>query len=240
MDEVLGAFVESIEPFPDQVVSVIGLGPGDPGLITVKAAVRLRQAEVVFYDFGNQPWAIWDLVAPSVERTLIPCELPTDKILQMIRPHVEAGRRVVYLTTGNPMVFERADSVAEALTHVGIAIEIVPGLTSALAAAAYAGIALTGHGLSSAVCLATGCDHHGSGIPPQILATMASSGTLALYIAEEHLERICEELKAGVSPEILELVRRGRTIEAIRLYREETGFGLKEAKDSIDSLTATV
>ena len=49
-----------------------------------------------------------------------------------------------------------------------------------------------------------------------------------------------EELNAGVSPEILELVRRGRTIEAIRLYREETGFGLKEAKDSIDSPTATV
>jgi precorrin-2 methylase len=102
MDEVLGAFVESIEPFPDRVVSVIGLGPGDPGLITIKAAVRLRQAEVVFYDFGKQPGAIWDLVAPGVERTLVPCELPTGEILQMIRPHVEASRRLVYLTAGDP------------------------------------------------------------------------------------------------------------------------------------------
>jgi len=80
MDEVLSAFVERTEPFPGRAVSVIGLGPGDPGLITVKAAVRLRQAEVVFYDFGNQPWAIWDLVAPGVERTLVPCEIPAPSL----------------------------------------------------------------------------------------------------------------------------------------------------------------
>ncbi|MBU0639733.1 MAG: hypothetical protein KKB50_12775 [Planctomycetes bacterium] len=195
MDEVLSAFVQRTEPFPGRAVSVIGLGPGDPGLITVKAAVRLRQAEVVFYDFGNQPWAIWDLVTPDVERTMVPCELPTAEIVEMIRPHVEAGRRVAYLTAGDPFVFERADSVAEALVHAGFAIEIVPGLTAALAAAAYAGIPLTGHGLSGSLCLAPGGNHHGARIPPPTLATMASSGTLVLYIAEEHLERLCEELR---------------------------------------------
>jgi siroheme synthase len=195
MDEVLSAFVERIEPFPGHAVSVIGLGPGDPGLITVKAAVRLRQAEVVFYDFGNQPWAIWELVAPGVERTLVPCEIPTGEIVRMIRPHAEAGRRVVYLTAGDPLVFERADSVAEALADVGFAIEIVPGLTAALAAAAYAGVPLTGHGVSGALCLAAGGNHHGARIPPPTLATMVSSGTLVLYIAEEHLKQLCEELR---------------------------------------------
>ena len=195
MDEVLSAFVERAEPFPGRAVSVIGLGPGDPGLITVKAAVRLRQAEVVFYDFGNQPWAIWDLVAPGVERTLVPCEIPTGDIVQMIRPHVEAGRRVVYLTAGDPLVFERADSVAEALADVGFAIEIVPGLTAALAAAAYAGIPLTGHGAARALCLATGEHHHRPKIPSRSLATMASSGTLVVYIAEENLKQLCEELR---------------------------------------------
>jgi uroporphyrinogen III methyltransferase/synthase len=195
MDEVLSAFVERIEPFPRRAVSVIGLGPGDPGLVTVKAAVRLRGAEVVFYDFGSQPWGIWDLVAPGVERTPVPCEVPTEEIVQMIRPHVEAGRRVVYLTAGDPFVFERADSVAEALADVGFAIEIVPGLTAALAAAAYAGIPLARHGSSGAICLATPGNHHGSRIPPPILATMASSGALVLYIAEEHLKRLCEELR---------------------------------------------
>jgi len=195
MDEVLSAFVERTKPFPGRAVSMIGLGPGDPGLMTVKAAVRLRQAEVVFYDFGDQPWAIWDLLAPGVERTLIPCELPTGEIVEMIRPHVEAGRRVVYLTAGDPLVFERADSVAEALADVGFAIEIVPGLTAALAAAAYAGIPLTGHGVAGALCLAAGEHHHGPRIPPRSLATMASSGTLVLYIAEENLERLCEELR---------------------------------------------
>ena len=195
MDEVLSAYVERTEPFPGRAVSVIGLGPGDPGLITVKAAVRLRQAEVVFYDFGDQPWAIWDLLTPGVERTLVPCELPVGDVVEMIRPHVEAGRRVVYLTAGDPFVFERADSVAEALAEAGLAIEIVPGLTAALAAAAYAGIPLTGHGVAGALCLATGEQHHGPKIPPSSLATMASSGTLAMYIAEEHLKQLCEELQ---------------------------------------------
>jgi siroheme synthase len=113
----------------------------------------------------------------------------------MIRPHVEAGRRVVYLTAGDPLVFERADRVAEALADSGFAIEIVPGLTAALAGAAYAGISLTGHGVAGAVCLATGGDHHGPRMPPPILATMASSGTLVLYVAEEYLKRLCEELR---------------------------------------------
>ncbi|MFH1747433.1 MAG: SAM-dependent methyltransferase [Planctomycetota bacterium] len=195
MDEVLSAFIERTEPFPDRAVSVIGLGPGDPGLITVKAAVRLRQTEVVFYDFGDQPWAIWDLVTPGVERSMVPCEIPTGEIVEMIRPHVEAGRRVVYLTAGDPFVFERADSVAEALGESGFAIEVVPGLTAALAAGAYAGIPLTGHGAAGALCLATVGNHHGAKIPPASLATMASSGTLVLYIAEEQLEQLCAELR---------------------------------------------
>ena len=92
-------------------------------------------------------------------------------------------------------VFERADSVAEALAGVGFAIEIVPGITAALAAAAYAGIPLTGHGVAGALCLATGEQHHGPNIPAPSLATMASGGALVLYIAEEHLKRLCEELR---------------------------------------------
>jgi siroheme synthase len=195
MDETLSAFIEGIEPFPDRAVSVIGLGPGDPGLITAKAAVRLRQAEVVFYDFGDQPWAVWDLLTAGVERSLVPCELPTSEIVDLIRPHVEAGRRVVYLTAGDPMVFERADSVAEALAARGFLIEIVPGITAAHAAAAYAGIPLLGHGAAGALCLATVGSHHGAGTSPADLAAMARTGTLVLYIAEKHLERLCEELR---------------------------------------------
>ncbi len=228
MDEVLSAFVERTEPFPGRAVSVIGLGPGDPGLITVKAAVRLRQAEVVFYDFGDQPWAIWDLVAPGVERTLVPCELPTGEIVEMIRPHVEASRRVVYLTAGDPFVFERADSVAEALASTGFAIEIVPGLTAALGAAAYAGIPLTGHGVAGALCLAAGEHHHGSRIPPPSLATMASSGTLVVYIAEEHLRRLCEELRTcGLS---------GQTPATI--VEDATESGQRVVRGTLDTLAA--
>ncbi|HNQ24872.1 MAG TPA: SAM-dependent methyltransferase [Phycisphaerae bacterium] len=196
MDEALAEFVGRVGPFPGRGVSVLGLGPGDPGLLTVKAAVRLRQAEVVFYDFGNSPWAIWDLVTPGAERTLVPCEISTGDIVAMIRPHVEAGRRVVYLVAGDPFVFERADAVAEALAAGGLAVEIVPGLTAAVAAAAYAGIPLTSQGVAGALCLAAGCDYHGSRLPSPILATMARSGILVLYVAEEHLDQLCAELRA--------------------------------------------
>ena len=195
MDKPLEAFVGGIEPFPDRAVSLIGLGPGDPGLVTVKAAVRLRQADVVFYDFGDRPWAIWDLLSAGVERSIVPCELPLDEIVDSIRPHVERGRRVVYLTAGDPLVFERADSVAEALAAAGIRIEIVPGITAAHAAAAYAGIPLAGHGAARAVCLSTAGGHHGPAVPSANLAAMAQSGTLVLYVAEEHLERLCGELR---------------------------------------------
>jgi uroporphyrinogen III methyltransferase/synthase len=226
MDEVLSAFVERTEPFPARAVSVVGLGPGDPGLITVKAAVRLRQAQVVFFDFGDQPWAIWDLLSPGVERTLVPCELATDETVEMIRPHVEAGRRVVYLTAGHPFVFERADTVAEALASAGFDIEVVPGLTAALAAAPYAGIRITGHGGAGALCLAPGGDHHGSGIPPPSLAMMARSGLVALYIAEEHLERLCEELRTcGLS---------GQTPATI--VEDATDPGQRVVSGSLDTL----
>lgn len=194
MDAILSDYLERIAPFPARVVSVIGLGPGDPGLITVRAAVRMRQADVVFFDFGDRPSAIWDLLSPGVERTLISSELPTAEIVRMIRPHVEADCRVAYLTNGDPLVFERAEFVAEALADMGVAIEIVPGLTAGLTGAAYAGISLTGYG-SGVLCFAAGESHSGSRIPTPELATILCKGTLVLYVAEEHMQRLCQELR---------------------------------------------
>ena len=197
MDEILSAFVEGIGPFPNRAVSVIGRGPGEVGLITVKGAVRLRQADIVFYDFGYRPSAMWNLVTPGVERVLVSgggSEPTTTEIAEMICSHVEADRRVVYLTSGNPFVFERADVVAEALSGLGIAFEVIPGPTAALAAAAYAGIPLTAGWGADPVCLAVGESEHGPRIAASDLAALARSGTLAVYVGEEHLERLCGEL----------------------------------------------
>jgi siroheme synthase len=188
MDEVLSAYLKRFEPFPDRTVSLVGLGPGDPG--------RLPLAEGVSHDFGRRPWAIWNLVDPNAERTLVPCEHSTGEIVAMIRPHVQAGRRVVYLVCGDPLVFERAEAVADALAGAGIAIEIVPGLTSALAGAAYAGIPLTGYGRGGAVCLTCASDHHGAKLLPPALATTAHSGTLVMYLAEECFEQVADDLRA--------------------------------------------
>jgi siroheme synthase len=126
------------------------------------------------------------------------------------------------------MLFERADSVAEALADAGIAIEIVPGLTAALAAPAYTGIPLTRCGLSSAVCLTAPGNHHGSRIPPAALAAMAECGTLVLYIAEEHIDRFCEELQSsGLS---------GQTPAAI--VEDATGAGQRVVRGTLDTLAA--
>jgi uroporphyrinogen III methyltransferase/synthase len=197
MDEILSAFVEGIGPFPKRAVSVIGRGPGEAGLITVKGAVRLRQADIVFYDFGYRPSAMWNLVTPGVQRVLVPgggSAPKTSEIADMIRSHVEAHRRVVYLTSGNPFVFERADVVAEALSSLGIAFEVIPGPTAALAAATYAGIPLTAGWGADPVCLAVGASEHGPRIAAPDLAAFARSGTLAVYVGEEHLEPLCGEL----------------------------------------------
>ncbi|HUU85155.1 MAG TPA: uroporphyrinogen-III synthase [Phycisphaerae bacterium] len=200
MDDTLTAFVERIGPFPKRTVCFIGLGPGDPGLLAVKGAVRLRQADVVFYDFGYHPSAIWNLLAPDAERVPVPgCgSSPTPaQIAETIRPHVEAGRRVVYLTGGNPFVFERADQVARALSGLGVAFEVVPGLTAALAAAAYAGVPLSAHGTTDAVSLAPGAsDDEPDAVPPG-LPPLARGGTLAVYVGERNLNRICDALRTG-------------------------------------------
>jgi uroporphyrinogen III methyltransferase / synthase len=141
-------------------VSLVGAGPGDPGLLTLRAASALRDADVLLYDALVSD-AIVDLVPESCERIFVGKRggrhaMPQGDIETLAIERARAGQRVVRLKGGDPFVFGRGGEEAEALAAAGVAFDIVPGISSALAAPAYAGIPLTHRDHNPAFTVATG------------------------------------------------------------------------------------
>ncbi|MCS7206589.1 MAG: uroporphyrinogen-III C-methyltransferase [Dehalococcoidia bacterium] len=151
-------------------VYIVGAGPGDPGLITVKGLRLLRTAEVVVYDRLVHP----DLVAeapPAAEKVPVGKEpghhtYPQEVINALLVGYARRGKRVVRLKGGDPFVFGRGGEEAEALAAAGIPFEVVPGVSSAIAVPAYAGIPVTDRRYAAGLRIIAG---HGAGttLPPQ-------------------------------------------------------------------------
>lgn len=141
-------------------VFLVGAGPGDPGLLTIRGLELLRDAEVVIYDrlVGEDVLA----EAPDgAERIYVGKEagshtIPQDRINALLVAKASEGRRVVRLKGGDPFVFGRGGEEAEALAQAGIPFEVVPGVTSAVAVPAYAGIPLTHRGVATSFAVVTG------------------------------------------------------------------------------------
>jgi uroporphyrinogen III methyltransferase/synthase len=136
----------------------VGTGPGDPGLITVAGLERLRAAEVVVYDrlvhpalLSEAPHAL--LIYVGEQADYLP--LPQDELNQLLVEHARSGRTVVRLECGDPFAFGRGGEEAEALSRAGIAFEVVPGVSSAVAVPAYAGIPVTHPALACSVAVIT-------------------------------------------------------------------------------------
>jgi uroporphyrin-III C-methyltransferase/precorrin-2 dehydrogenase/sirohydrochlorin ferrochelatase len=146
-------------PLAAGMVSIVGAGPGDPELLTRKAARRLGEADVVLYDALVDP-RVLDL-APGARRVFVGKRAGRPAVRQefinrlLIRA-ARQGRRVVRLKGGDPFVFGRGGEEALALVHAGVPFEIVPGVTSAVAAAALSGIPVTHRGLSSGFVVVSG------------------------------------------------------------------------------------
>lgn len=145
-------------------VCLAGAGPGDPELLTVKALRALQQAEVVLYDRLANP-ALLDLAPASCERICVGKEdghhaVPQEQINALLLEHARRGRRVVRLKGGDPFVFGRGGEEALCLAEHGVPFEVIPGVSSALAAAGSAGIPVTHRNVAASFAVITGhrCD----------------------------------------------------------------------------------
>src|SRR5437773_1243683 len=141
-------------------VALVGAGPGDPGLMTVRGLALLRRADVVVYDRLVDP-RLLDEARPDAIRVFVgkasgAHTLPQREINALLVRHAGRGRRVVRLKGGDPFVFGRGGEEAEALAAAGIPFEVVPGVSSAVAVPAYAGIPLTHRGVASSFAVVTG------------------------------------------------------------------------------------
>jgi uroporphyrinogen III methyltransferase/synthase len=195
---------------------LIGAGPGDPGLITVRARELLAAADVVLYDRLVPPAVLDGLRAELVYVGKEPggAAMPQDEINARLVEHTRAGRMVARLKGGDPFVFGRGGEEAEALAGAGLEFEVVPGVTAGVAAPAYAGIPVTHRDGASAVAFVTG--HEDPTKPESVIdwdALAAFPGTLVFYMGVRNLERIAWSLvEAGRSEgEPAAVVERGTT-----------------------------
>jgi uroporphyrinogen III methyltransferase / synthase len=187
-------------------VFLVGAGPGDLGLVTLRAKELISSADVVVYDYLVHPdllkWCRADCEKLYVGKRPQRHALPQEEIESLLVDRAKAGHQVVRLKGGDPFVFGRGGEEARRLAADGIPFEVVPGVTAALAAAAYTGIPLTRRNTSSALVILTGHED------PQThaLATDWRSygclpdATLAIYMGMGHLRLILAELVAGGLP----------------------------------------
>lgn len=199
-------------------VYLIGAGPGDPGLITVKGMECIKKADVVVYDYLAAPallkYARKDAQIIYVGKKGGDHTMTQDKINELLADKGKQGLVVARLKGGDPFIFGRGGEEAETLIDAGIPFEIVPGVTSAVAAPAYAGIPLTHRDYTSAVSLITGHEDPSKNETNIKWDTFARSGsTLVFLMGVKNLPNIREKLLAnGKSSDTpVALVRWGTT-----------------------------
>jgi uroporphyrinogen III methyltransferase/synthase len=186
-------------------VYLVGAGPGDPGLITVRGAELLARADVVVFDRLAHP-SLLDLAPAAAARIDVGkapgrVAMDQDGINATLVEHGLAGRLVVRLKGGDPFVFGRGGEEAEALIEAGVPFEVVPGITSAIAAPAYAGIPVTHRGLSTHVTIVTGHEDPAKGSTDTDWPALArAGGTLVILMGAGRLETIVDVLMANGRP----------------------------------------
>lgn len=221
-------------------VYLVGAGPGDPGLMTLKGKALLECADVVVYDALVSP-PVLAMINPNAEQINAGKRkgmhsLVQEDITQLLVNKAQSGGCIVRLKGGDPFIFGRGGEEMEDLVAAGVPVEVVPGITSGIAAPAYAGIPLTHRHYSSSVTFVTG--HEGAGkYRPAVNwhAIAHGSETIVIYMGIHNLPYIIEQLLAadlshttpialirwGTRPEQEEL--RG-TLETIVQQVEATGF----------------
>ncbi|ARE40375.1 Siroheme synthase [Rhodovulum sp. P5] len=187
------------------LISLVGAGPGARDLLTLRAVQRLQEADVIFYDRLVDP-EVLELARRDAERVYVGKAVgahawPQEKIDAVIVAAAKRGQRVVRLKSGDPGIFGRATEELDAARQNGIAVEVVPGVTAASAAAAATGRALTERGATDRVVFATGTCRPGDA-DPDWASLLLPGTTLALYMAVSKAPAVqANLLSAGVSPD---------------------------------------
>jgi uroporphyrinogen III methyltransferase/synthase len=204
------------------IVYLVGAGPGDPGLITVKGRDCIAAADVIIYDYLAAP-SLLKHASGNAELIYVGKKggdhtLPQDEINALIVAKARENKVVTRLKGGDPFVFGRGGEEAEVLVEAGISFEIVPGVTSAVAAPAYAGIPLSHRKLTSTIAFVTGHEDPAKEESTIDWATLARGiGTLVFFMGVKNLPRIVAELtRHGRSPQTpAAAVRWGTTPEQV-------------------------
>jgi len=180
-------------------VYLVGAGPGDPGLITIRGVECLGRADLVLYDYLVNP-ALLEYVRPTAKRVCLghhrtQRSVPQEEIHSRMIEAARAGQTVVRLKGGDPDIFGQSAQETAALRAAGIPYETIPGVTAALAAAGYAGIPITLSSHASAVALVTGQERHDKASPQLDYAALAAfPGTLIFYMGVTSARRWSEAL----------------------------------------------
>ncbi len=231
-----------LKDFTSHKVYLVGAGPGEPALITVKGLKILKQADVVIYDYLVDK-RLLDEARPDAE--LICCDALGKKrhsdgfshaqklINNLIIKKAKDNKRVIRLKNGDPVIFSRLSQELDALSKENIEFEIVPGVTAASAAGGFTGVPLTDRNISSSVVFVTGHEALGKKQSALNWKAIAGCGTVVLYMAVENIKDIVTELieqgKSEKTPVIAmsgisslnQRIARGRLSNIAKLLKEK-------------------
>ena len=183
-------------------VYLVGAGPGDPGLLTVKGKTLLEHADVVIYDALVSP-EIMEIIPPTAEKINAGKRkdrhsLPQAETTELLRAKAENNAVIVRLKGGDPFVFGRGGEEMADLIKAGVEVEVVPGITSGIAAPAYAGIPVTHRHYNSSVTFVTGHEATEKYRPEVNWQAIAQgSETIVIYMGVHNLPRIIPQLITG-------------------------------------------
>jgi uroporphyrin-III C-methyltransferase len=214
--------VSLLDPESRGRVILVGAGPGDPGLLTIRAVEALKIADVIVHD-GLIDDRVFDHVPPDAQRISVAKKrdrhtIPQSGINALIIAHVKAGSIVVRLKGGDPFIFGRGGEEVEAVRAAGLPVEVIPGVSAALGCAAEAMLPLTHRDWSSAVSFVAGTC---KGLSEQNWSGLAGAGrTLVIYMGVTSAKAIADKLMAdGVSPGMAVAVLERGTLPGSRALR---------------------
>jgi len=224
-------------------VSLVGAGPGDPGLLTLKAARALREADIVFYDALVAPETL-DL-APRAQRFSVGkrcgrAAIRQETIHWLLIRAARRGKKVVRLKGGDPFVFGRGGEEALALAAAGVSFEVVPGVSNAVAAPALAGIPVTHRGIASAFVVVSG--HAEAAFRPVLEGLTPGTATIVVLMGLHARAALAEVLLAqGFSGATPAAVLFGASTAAAHVWRGDlSGLGHLAIPEAAIGLPGTI